>query len=201
MINWIWFLMIIAGIITAASRGQINLVTEGIFQGSEQAVLAAAGLIGILTFWSGLMRIARDGGLMESFSRLLGPLARRLYPDVPGDHPAMGALLLSMSANFLGLGNACTPLGLKAMDQLSKLNKDPKTASDAMCTFMAITSSSLTVIPTTIIALRAAHGSLSPGEIIGPIAAATFCSTAVAILVDRLFRNLKGRRGPNKWRL
>ncbi len=193
MINYIWFFMILAGVITATSKGQINLVTEGILKGSEQAVLVAAGLIGMLTFWSGIMRIARDAGLIKSLSRLMGPLARRLYPDVPAEHPAMGAILLSMSANFLGLGNACTPLGLKAMAQLQELNQDGETASNAMCTFMAVTSSSLTVIPTTIIALRAAHGSYSPTDIIGPVVAATFCSTLATIIADRLLRNFKRR--------
>lgn len=195
MMNYIWFSMIIAGAVTAAAKGEINLVTEGILKGSEQAVLVVAGLIGMLTFWSGIMRIARDAGLIERLSRLVGPLARRLYPDVPPDHPAMGAVLLSMSANFLGLGNACTPLGLKAMAHLQELNPSKDTASNAQCTFMAVTSSSLTVIPTTIIALRAAHGSHSPTDIIGPIVVATFCSTAVTILVDRLLRNWRLRRG------
>lgn len=195
MMNYIWFGMIIAGAVTAAAKGEINLVTEGILKGSEQAVLVVAGLIGMLTFWSGIMRIARDAGLIERLSRLVGPLARRLYPDVPPDHPAMGAVLLSMSANFLGLGNACTPLGLKAMAHLQELNPSKDTASNAQCTFMAVTSSSLMVIPTTIIALRAAHGSHSPTDIIGPIVVATFCSTAVTILVDRLLRNWRLRRG------
>ena len=195
MMNYIWFGMIIAGAVTAAAKGEINLVTEGILKGSEQAVLVVAGLIGMLTFWSGIMRIARDAGLIERLSRLVGPLARRLYPDVPPDHPAMGAVLLSMSANFLGLGNACTPLGLKAMAHLQELNPSKDTASNAQCTFMAVTSSSLTVIPTAIIALRAAPGSHSPTDIIGPIVVATFCSTAVTILVDRLLRNWRLRRG------
>lgn len=188
MINYIWFFMIVAGVITAASKGQINLVTEGVLKGSEQAVLVAIGLIGIVSFWSGMMRIAQDAGLIRALSRLIGPVARRLFPQVPDNHPAMGALLLSMSANFLGLGNACTPLGLKAMSHLQELNRDKETASDAMVTFMVITASSLTVIPSTIIALRSAHGSLSPTEIIGPIVAATSCSTITAIVVDRILR-------------
>lgn len=194
MINYIWFSMILAGVVAAAGKGQINLVTEGILRGSEQAVLVAAGLIGMLTFWSGIMRIARDAGLIEGLSRLLGPLTRRLYPGIPANHPAMGAVLLSMSANFLGLGNACTPLGLKAMSQMQELNPHKETASDAMCTFMAVTSSSLTVIPTTIIALRAAHGSVSPTDIIGPVVVATFCSTAAAIIADRLLRNFRRQK-------
>jgi len=106
----------------------------------------------------------------------------------------MGALLAAMSANILGLGNACTPLGLKAMGQLQALNRDKDTASDAMCTFMAITASSLTVIPTTIIALRLTHGSLVPTDIIGPIAVTTFCSTVVALVLDAVLRRLSRRR-------
>lgn len=189
MINHIWFLMIAAGVITAAGKGQIHLVTEAVIKGSEQAVLVAAGLIGIISFWSGIMRIAQEAGLTKVLSKMMGPLARRLFPEVPPGHPAMGALLLSMSANFLGLGNACTPLGLKAMGHLQELNKDKERASDAMCSFMALTSSSLTVIPSTIIALRAAHGSHAPTEVIGPIIVATFCSTAAALMADRLLRN------------
>ncbi|HHT43049.1 MAG TPA: hypothetical protein GX014_06565 [Firmicutes bacterium] len=194
MINYIWFFMILAGVITAASKGEIHLVTEGVLKGSEQAVLVAAGLIGVVSFWSGVMQIAQDAGLMRALARLMGPLARRLYPEVPPDHPAMGSLLVAMSANLLGLGNACTPLGLKAMGQLQELNRDKETASDAMCTFMAVTSSSLTVIPTTIIALRLTHGSLNPTDIIGPIAAATCCSTVITIVLDSLLRRLTHRR-------
>lgn len=194
MINTIWFFMIVAGIITAASKGQIHLVTEGVLKGSEQAVLVAAGLIGIISFWSGIMNIAQKAGLIEVVARIFGPLARKLFPEVPRDHPAMGALLLSMSANFLGLGNACTPLGLKAMGHLQELNQDKETASDAMCTFMTLTSSSLTVIPTTIIALRLTHGSRAPTEIIGPIIVATTCSTLVTILLDTYLRRFTRRR-------
>ena len=188
MINYIWFFLILAGVITAASKGQINLVTEGILKGSEQAVLVSAGLIGIISFWSGMMKIAQDAGLMETVARIMGPIAKRLFPDVPPQHPAMGSLLLAMSANLLGLGNACTPLGLKAMGDLQDLNRDRTTASNAMCTFMAVTSSSLTVIPTTIIALRMAHGSLVPTDIIGPIVVATSCSTVVTVILDRILR-------------
>lgn len=191
MINYIWFFMILAGVITAASKGEIHLITEGVVKGSEQAVIVAAGLIGIISFWSGMMKIAQDAGLIRALARLMGPVAKKLFPDVPQDHPAMGAVLLSMSANFLGLGNACTPLGLKAMEHLQELNSNKNTASDAMCTFMAITASSLTVIPSTIIALRSAHGSTNPTEIIGPIIVATSLTTITAIGVDRLLRRFR----------
>lgn len=194
MINYVWFVMILAGVITATSKGQIHLVTEAVLAGSEQAVVVALGLIGIISFWSGVMKIAQDAGLMEIIARALGPLARRLFPDVPERHPAMGALLVAMSANILGLGNACTPLGLKAMGHLQELNHNKDTASNAMCTFMAITSSSLTVVPTTIIALRLTHGSTAPTDIIGPIIFATLCSTLAAIVADILLRRFSSRR-------
>ncbi|HKM43693.1 MAG TPA: nucleoside recognition domain-containing protein [Limnochordia bacterium] len=194
MINYIWFFMILAGVVTAASKGQIHLVTEGVLKGSEQAVVVSLGLIGIISFWSGVMRIAQDSGLMEIIAKALGPVTHRLFPSVPKGHPAMGSLLVAMSANILGLGNACTPLGLKAMSEMQELNRDKDTASDAMCTFMAITSSSLTVIPTTIIALRLTHGSATPTEIIGPIIFATTCSTLTAIVVDSTLRRFSRKR-------
>ena len=190
MINIIWFCMIAAGVLTAAGRGQIDLVTEGLLQGAEQAVTTAFGLIGIIAFWSGMMRIAQDAGLIQLLSRLMAPAARKLFPDVPPNHPAMGALLLSMSANLLGLGNACTPLGLKAMEHLQDLNKTPDTATNSMCTFLTVTSSSLTIIPGTVIAFRATHGSASPTEIIGTTLFATLCSTLTAIIADRLLRKV-----------
>ncbi|MCK9524831.1 MAG: hypothetical protein M0R49_02760 [Limnochordia bacterium] len=194
MINYIWFFMILAGVITAASKGQIQLVTEGVLKGSEQAVVVSLGLIGIISFWSGVMKIAQDAGLMGIIAKVLGPVVRKLFPEVPANHPAMGSLLLAISANILGLGSACTPLGLKAMGHLQELNHGKDTASDAMCTFMAITSSSLTIIPTTIIALRLTHGSATPTEIIGPILFATTCSTLTAIVADRALRHVSRRR-------
>lgn len=194
MINYVWFFMILAGVITAASRGEIQLVTEGVLKGSEQAVLVAAGLIGVVSFWSGMMKIAQEAGLTQALARLLGPLARRLYPQVPQAHPALGALVAAMSANILGLANACTPLGLKAMEQLQALNRNKEEASDAMCTFMALTSSSLTIIPTTIIALRLTHGSQAPAEVMGPIALATLGSTVAAVVLDAVLRRFTGGR-------
>lgn len=190
MINIIWFCMIAAGVLTAAAKGQIDLVTEGVLHGAEQAVTTAFGLIGIVAFWSGMMRIAQDAGLIQLLSRIMAPTARRLFPEVPPNHPAMGALILSMSANLLGLGNACTPLGLKAMEHLQELNKTPDTATNSMCTFLTVTSSSLTIIPGTVIAFRATHGSASPTEIIGTTLFATLCSTLAALIADRLLQKI-----------
>ena len=196
MINSIWFAMLACGIAAAAIQGDIQTVTRATVSGAEEAVKTALGLIGIIAFWSGLMKIAEDAGLIKVLARLIRPLARVLFPEVPPDHPAMGAIVLSMSANLLGLGNACTPLGIKAMEELQKLNPSKDTASNSMCTFTAITASSLTLIPTTVIALRAAANSHDPTAIVGPTIAATAASTAAAVIADYFLR--KARTGGMK---
>ncbi len=188
MINIIWFLLLLLGISTAALRGEIHVVTQATMQGAEQGVTVAFGLIGIIAFWSGMMRVAEDAGLMQALAKLMRPIAKLLFPDIPNDHPAMSAVLVSMSANLLGLGNACTPLGLKAMEELQTLNHSDEQATDSMCTFIALTTSSLTLVPSTVIAFRFAQGSLDPTEIIGTTVIATFVSTIVALTADRLLR-------------
>ncbi|MDI9420460.1 MAG: nucleoside recognition domain-containing protein [Bacillota bacterium] len=194
MINIIWFAMLACGIVSAAIQGDIRLVTEATISGAEESVKMAFNLIGIIALWSGLVKIAEDAGLIQMLAKLIQPLTRALFPEIPPDHPAMGAVVLSMSANLLGLGNACTPLGIKAMEELQKLNAHKDTASNSMCTFVAITASSLTLIPTTVIALRAAAKSSNPTAIVGTTIAATAASTAVAIIADMLFRKAASRR-------
>ena len=128
MINIIWFAMLACGIVSAAIQGDIRLVTEATISGAEEAVKMAFNLIGIIALWSGLVKIAEDAGLIQMLAKLIQPLTRALFPEIPPDHPAMGAVVLSMSANLLGLGNACTPLGIKAMEELQKLNAHKDTA-------------------------------------------------------------------------
>lgn len=188
MINIIWFAMLACGVIAAAVNGDIQTVTRATISGAEDAVKTAFNLIGVIALWSGLIKIAEDAGLMQLLAKLIQPLARALFPEVPRDHPAIGAIILSMSANLLGLGNACTPLGIKAMEELQKLNASKETASNSMCTFVAITASSLTLIPTTVIALRAAAKSVNPTAIVGTTIVATAASTMAAIVADYLFR-------------
>ncbi len=188
MINRIWFLMIASGIVVAGLNGRIDVITEAIVKGAEQAVTIAIGLAGLIAFWSGMMEIAQQSGLTALLAKLMRPLGKRLFPDVPPDHPAMGAVLLAMSANLLGLGNACTPLGIKAMEELQKLNRTKHTVSNSISTFLVLTASSLTIIPGTIIALRAAQGSAAPAEVVGPIIFATTCSSAAAVIFDRILR-------------
>lgn len=195
VVNHIWLWMILSGVVAAAAQGRVELVTQAALTGAKEAVAVCIGLISILVFWMGMMRIAQDAGLLEKLARLLRPLVRYLFPTVPSDHPAMGYILSNISANLFGLGNAATPMGIKAMEELQKSNPDPKTASPAMCTLLALNTSGLTLIPTTIIGLRMKYGSADPAEIIGTTLMATLCSSMVAVLLDRWFRAryLRGR--------
>ncbi|GAA5346553.1 spore maturation protein A [Planifilum fimeticola] len=188
MVNHIWFWMILSGVVAAVAQGRVELVTRAALTGAKEAVAVCIGLISILVFWMGMMRIAQDAGLLEKLARLLRPVVRFLFPSVPPNHPAMGYILSNISANLFGLGNAATPMGIKAMEELKKMNPDSKTASPAMCTLLALNTSGFTLIPTTIIGLRMKYGSADPTEIIGTTLLATLCSTLVAILLDRWFR-------------
>jgi spore maturation protein A len=159
------------------------ITNDGLIHYAQVAVELAIGLIGIMALWLGLMKIAEEAGLIARLARALRGITRRLFPDVPPDHPAMGAMIMNISANMLGLGNAATPLGLKAMEELNKINKKPGVATDAMCTFLVINTSNVQLIPATVIAVRAATGSANPTEILGPVILATTVNTLVGITV------------------
>ncbi|MGO1369866.1 MAG: nucleoside recognition domain-containing protein [Senegalia sp. (in: firmicutes)] len=190
MINIIWFLFIVIGVVVAAFTGNIEAVTEAAIDNAELAVELSIGLVGIMALWLGIMKIAEESGLVQLLGRLLRPIMVRLFPEVPEDHPAMGAMVMNMAANVLGLGNAATPLGLKAMNELNEINEDKETASNAMCTFLAINTSSVTLIPATVIAYRSAAGSANPTEIIGPVIIATLASTIAAIIAVKTLSKL-----------
>ncbi|MGD6853468.1 nucleoside recognition domain-containing protein [Bacillus infantis] len=195
MVNIIWVAMTVIGIVFAIFNGTMAEVNEAVFSGAKEAVTLCIGLISILVFWLGMMRIAEDAGLLKKLAYLFRPVVTRLFPDVPKDHPAMGYILSNMMANMFGLGNAATPLGIKAMEQLKALNGGKTEASRSMITFLAINTSSLTLIPTTVIAIRMNYHSASPTEIVGPTLIATFCSTLGAILIDRYFYYRRTRKG------
>lgn len=195
MVNIIWVAMTIIGIIFAVVNGTISEVNEAIFKGASEAVTICIGLISVLVFWLGLMRIAQEAGLLEKLSKLFRPVVRRLFPEVPVEHPAMGYILSNMIANMFGLGNAATPMGIKAMEQLRELNGGKTSASRSMITFLAINTSSLTLIPTTVIAIRMTYESTNPTEIVGTTLIATICSTLGAILIDRYFYYRRMKKG------
>ena len=198
LINLIWFGMMFVGLVVAAATGKIEVVTASVFSSAEQAVTVAFSLISIMTFWLGMMKLIEKSGLIKWVVRILSPLSRLLFPHVPPSHPAMHSILMNMSANLLGMGSAATPFGLKAMQHLQEINGDKQTASDEMCTFLAINTSSLTLIPTTVVALRAASRSTNPTEIVGTTIIATLCSFTAAIIFDRLLRALYRRRGKRR---
>ncbi len=186
--NFIFTFFILLGILLAAIKGDINMVTQTVANAAANGVQQVIGSIGIITFWLGLAKVAQESGLIELFTRFLEPVFRFLFPSIPRGHPAMGAILMNISANILGLGSAATPFGLNAMKELQKLNPRKEIASEAMCTFLAINTSGVTLIPTTLLAFRASAGSTNPGEVVGTIIFATFCSTLVAVTADYIFR-------------
>jgi len=161
---------------------------DGIIKMAETSVTLAIGLIGIMAFWLGMMKIAEAAGLVTILARLAKPIMVRLFPDVPPEHPAMGAMLSNMAANFLGLSNAATPLGLKAMEELNKLNPNPGTATNAMCTFLTINTSAITLVPTTVIAVRASLGSSNPTDILLPTFLAAVIALTCAVIFNRFIQ-------------
>jgi spore maturation protein A len=194
MINIIWLLLLVTGILTAAFQGRIELVTEAAMEGAKTGVTIAFEIIGVMALWLGILKIAEKGGLIELLAKVVRPFTRLIFPSVPKEHPAMGAIIMNISANILGLGNAATPFGLKAMQELQTLNPDKEVASDAMCTFLALNTACITILPATVIAIRVAADSASPTEIVGTTIFATTMGTIVALSLDRLFRGLY-RRG------
>jgi spore maturation protein SpmA/spore maturation protein SpmB len=205
--NYIFFAMVAISFLVAAYQ-QVTWVTPIVAAGEEAAkapmehlglsmigtaessVTLALGLIGVMALFLGLMKVAEAGGLLRIIAKLLRPLMVRLFPDVPADHPAMGAMIMNISANALGLGNAATPFGIRAMQELDRLNPHKGTATNAMALFLAINTSSVTLLPTGVIAIRAASGSNDPAGIVATTLIATICSTTIAIITAKL---LQGR--------
>ena len=190
-INIIWLSLVLIATVTAAYTGRMDAVTKASFDSAKGAVTLAIGLVGPMALWLGIMKVAEAGGLMRIIARGVRPLMVRLFPDVPHDHPAMSAMIMNMAANALGLGNAATPMGIKAMQELDKLAPEKGTATNAMCLFLAINTSSVTLLPLGVITVRAAAGASSPAGILIPSLLATVCSTCVAIFMAKM---LSGRQ-------
>lgn len=188
MLNLVWAGLLVVGVAVAVARGNADMITETAMTAADSAIQILIGLLGVMVLWLGLSRIAEDAGLVKSLARLVQPVLRRLFPTIPRDHPAMGAITMNISANMLGLGSAATPFGLKAMQHLQELNPEKETASDPMITFLVLNTSGVTLVPAVIIGLRAQHGSANPAEIMLPVLLATLCSTAVGLGLDRLIR-------------
>ena len=184
------FIAVIVGILT----GNIDAVTQAAIDMAKTAVEIAIGLIGIMALWLGTMKIAEESGLIRIIARAIRPITIRLFPEVPEDHPAIGSIILNMAANLLGLGNAATPLGLKAMEELQELNPEKDTATNAMCTFLAINTSSVQLIlPATVVALMGA----AANQIFITTILATGLSAIAAIIAVRFLEKLKRFEIPN----
>ncbi|MFY9176531.1 MAG: nucleoside recognition domain-containing protein [Caldicoprobacterales bacterium] len=190
MVNVIWLFMILIGFLVALFFGDLEAATQAALDNAKYAVELCIGLLGIYALWLGLMRVAEKSGLVEAISKKMQGIMSFLFPDVPAGHPAMGAMTMNLIANMLGLGNAATPLGIKAMNELQRINKQKDVATHDMCMFLIINTSSVQLIPTTVIALRSAAGSLNPGEIVGTTLITTIISTLVGIIAAKMFRRL-----------
>jgi spore maturation protein A len=188
--NYIWMALILISLIVGALTGQLKAVTAAAVEYAGIAVDISLGLIGIMAFWLGIMKIAEKGGIIKILSRAIRPIARFLFPEIPRDHPAIGTMLMNIIANWLGLGNAATPLGLKAMQELQKLNKSKDTATNSMVVLLALNTASITLIPMTIIAVRARLGSANPFEIISTAVFASTCATVAAVTTAKLLQRL-----------
>ena len=194
MLNYIWFGMMFVAVIVGILTDNIDAVTQAAIDMAKTAVEIAIGLIGIMALWLGTMKIAEESGLIRIIARAIRPITIRLFPDVPEDHPAIGSIILNMAANLLGLGNAATPLGLKAMEELQDLNPEKETATNAMCTFLAINTSSIQLIlPATVVALMGA----AANQIFITTILATGLSTIAAIIAVRFLEKLKRFEVPN----
>ena len=188
MLNYIWFGLIFISVLVGTITGRIDEVTDAAISMSKTSVEIAIGLVGIMALWLGTMKIAEESGLIQIIARALKPITIRLFPDVPSDHPAIGSIVLNMAANMLGLGNAATPIGLKAMKELQELNKHKDTATDAMCTFLAINTSSVQIIlPATVVGLTGA----AANQIFITTIIATGMSTIAAIISVKVLSKMK----------
>lgn len=188
MLNIIWMLMIVAGVAAAFAGGRPEVITAAAFESAADGVRLVFEMTGVIMLWMGVLKLAEKSGLVNALGRLLRPVIGRLFPDLPKDSPALGSIIMNVSANLLGLGNAATPFGLKAMNDLQKLNPDKKTASDEMITFLILNTSAITLIPTMVIGMRAETGSAAPEEIILPALLSGLCGLAAGLLCHKLLK-------------
>ena len=225
MLNHIWFAMILLAILIAAGSDiynellappaegiseqtaeprnlnqetKLGQITSAALEGAGTAVEIAIGLIGIMALWLGVMKVAEEAGLTKIIARIVRPITGWLFPKIPQDHPAIGAMIMNIAANMLGLSNAATPLGLKAMEELDKLNPNKGEATDDMCTFLVINTSAITLIPATAIAIRASLGSSNPQMIIIPSIIAATCATIVGVTTVKLIQAFNRKKSNRK---
>jgi len=192
MVNAIWGVFIIVGIVFSFLTGRIDIINDQIINCGKDALNLMLEMIPMLTLWMGLMAIAEDSGLLNLIAKKLSFVLKRLFPGIPEGNPALGLIASNVAINMAGLGSAATPCGLKAMKELQKINPKKDTASTSMITFLVLNTGGVTIIPTTIISMRAMYGSLNPTEIIPTCILATFCSSISGLLLDYFIRRKNG---------
>ena len=190
--NYIWCAMIIFSLIVAALNGSLDATINAAFDGAKSSVEVVLSFAGVMCFWTGMLKIAEKSGISEKIEKLLNPVIKRLFPAASND--AKKYISMNMTANILGMGNAATPMGIKAMAELDKSNKNPLRASDDMCMLVVLNTTSFQLIPTTIIALRAAAGSAEPMSVIAPIWITSICSIAAAVAAVKVMTKFFKRR-------
>ena len=188
MVSYIWLFLILIGIGFSALMGNLDTINDSILTNGTKALDLMLSILPIIVLWTGIMKIAEVSGLLRKFAKLMEPILSRLFPSVPKDNPALGFIASNIAANMMGLGSAATPFGLKAMSELQKINDKKDTASVAMITFLVLNTAGVTIVPTTVLALRIATGSSNPSEIILPGVIATFCSSIGGLLLDYFIR-------------
>ena len=191
MVTIIWTFLIVIGVLYSLLTGNIGIINNTVLVSGNKALELVMSLLPTIVLWSGIMQIAEDAGMLTKFSNFLYPILKKLFPSVPKNNKALGYISSNIAANMLGLGSAATPFGLKAMDELQKINEKKDTASRAMITFLVLNTAGVTIIPTTIIAIRLAYGAANPTDIIFPAVIATSCSCFSAVFIDYLIRRKK----------
>lgn len=186
MINYIWFFLIMISIIVAALNGDIGIINDAMMTEAGEAVMFSISLMGVMATWMGLIKIAESSGLIKKVSRLIRPVTAILFPGVPKDHPAMNSIVMNMVTNIFGAGNSSTAIGLKAMEEMNRLNRKKNIATNDMCMFLVINMSSIQLIPITVLKIRSDAGSLNSTEIIGTTLIATIVSTIVGIICAKI---------------
>ncbi len=190
MVNYIWAFLIVVGTVVGVATGKVQEVSQAAVEGAKEAALLCVSLIGAYALWLGVLNIGREAGLVDAIARRMRGIIRRLFPGVPPNGPASGFITLNIVANMLGMGNAATPFGLKAMKELQAINPDKTRATDAMCMFLVINASSVQLLPLTVIALRSTAGSAAPAEIAVTALLATTVTTTVGIIAAIIMRRL-----------
>ncbi|HOE56656.1 MAG TPA: nucleoside recognition domain-containing protein [Bacillota bacterium] len=192
MINRLWYYMIVIAVAFAATGGRLELLTDEIFVSLQYSIELGIGLLGGMMLWCGVLKVAERSGLVDNISTLIRPVMRMLFRGIPSKSAAMGAMIMNITSNMLGLGNAATPMGLKAMQELQELNPKKDTATDAMCLFLVVNAAPIQLLPATVLSLRVSAGSANPGIIILPTIISSFAAVSVGVTACKLLERARG---------